>query len=58
MRRLSPLWGWGGVGLHSFCFVVPPSALFIFSYLGLALSPSRLRTRMSRNSSLKSPGLC
>ena len=59
MRSL--LWGWrGGVGLHPFCFVVPlfdpPSPLF-FSYLGLVLSTSRLRNRMSRNSSLESPGL-
>ena len=61
MRSL--LWGWegggGGVGLHPFCFVVrlfdPPSSNF-FSYLGLVLSTSRLRTHMSRNSSLKSPG--
>ena len=49
MRSL--LWGWrGGVGLHPFCFVVPlldpPSPLF-FSYLGLVLSTSRLRNRMS-----------
>ena len=59
------LWGWGwegggGVGLHPFCFVVrlfdPPSANF-FSYLGLVRSTSRLRNRMSRNSSLESPGL-
>ena len=52
--------GRGGVGLHPFCFVVPlfdpPSPLF-FSYLGLVLSTSRLRNRMSRNSSLESPGL-
>ena len=60
MRSL--LWGWwGGVGLHPFCFVVPlfdppPPPLF-FSYLVLVLSTSRLRNRMSRNSSLESPGL-
>ena len=50
----------GGVVLHPFCFVVrlfdPPSPNF-FSYLGLVLSTSRLRTHMSRNSSLESPGL-
>ena len=40
--------GGGGVGLHPFCFI---------SYFGLVLSPSRLRTRMSRDSSLESPGL-
>lgn len=34
----------------------PPSPLF-FSYLGLVLSTSRLRNRISRNSSLESPGL-
>ena len=53
----------GGVGLHPFCFVVRFFLPFLppfFSHLGLALSPSRLRTRMSRNSSLdhESPGLC
>ena len=44
--------GGGGGGLHPFCFGVRlfnrPSPLF-FSYLGLVLLPSRLRTRMSRN---------
>ena len=60
MRSL--LWGLrGGVGLHPFCFVVPlfdppPPSLF-FSYLVLVLSTSRLRNRMSRDSSLESPGL-
>ena len=52
----------GGRGLHPFCFGVrlfnppslPPPPPDFFSYLGLVLSPSRLRTRMSRNSSLES----
>ena len=59
MRSL--LWGWrGGVGLHPFCFVVPlfdPPCPLFFSYFGLVLSTSRLRNRMSLNSSLESPGL-
>ena len=37
------------------CLTLPHP--FFFSYLGLVLSTSRLRTHMSRNSSLKSPGL-
>lgn len=32
--------------------------LYFFAYLGLALSTSRLQTRMSLNPSLKSPRLC
>ena len=49
----------GGRGLHPFCFGVrlfnPPSPHpDFFSYLGLVLSPSRLRTLMCRNSSLES----
>ena len=49
--------GDGRGGLHPFCFGFrlfnPPSPYF-FSYLGLVQSPSRRRTRMSRNSSLES----
>ena len=49
----------GGRGLHLFCFGVrlfnpPPPPPDFFSYLGLVLSPSRLRTLMCRNSSLES----
>ena len=62
MRSL--LWGWrGGEGLAYtrfalwfLCLTLPPPSLF-FSYLVLVLSTSRLRNRMSRNSSLESPGL-
>ena len=58
MRPSKPLMGvGGGGGLHPFCFGVRlfnrPSPLF-FSYLGLVLLPSRLRTRMSRNLSPRS----
>ena len=48
--------GGGGVytrfALGFVCLTLPPPDFF--SYLGLVLSPSRLRTRMSRNSSLES----
>ena len=50
-----------GGGLHPFCFGVrlfdplsPPPPPDFFSYLGLVLSASRLRTRIFRNSSLES----
>ena len=36
------------------CLTLPPAPPRFFSYLGLVLSLSRLRTRMSRNSSLES----
>ena len=60
MRRRSPSWG-SGLELIYPPFLVailfdPPSPHF-FCYLGLVLSPSRLWTHMSRNSSLKSLGL-
>ena len=60
MRRRRPSWG-SGVELIYPLFLVallfgsPP---IIFCYPGLVLSPSGLRTHMSRNSSLKSLGLC
>ena len=54
--------GGGGGDIPPFCFGVPlftppsppPPPPDFFSYLGLVLSPSCLRTRMSRNSSLES----
>ena len=57
MRRRSLLFGWWYGWSTSFCLggrlLDPPSPLFFF-----LLSSSRLRTRMSRNSALESPGLC
>lgn len=62
MHRRSPLRGWE-VGLVCtrfslwfVCLPLPPPPNFL-SYLGLVLSLSRLRTRLSRNSSVESPGL-
>ena len=56
MCHQSPLWGWGGVytrfALGFVCLTLPP--LYFFSYLALVLSPSRLWTHMSSNSSLES----
>ena len=53
----APCGGGGGVytrfALRFVCLTFPPPPYF-FSYLGLVLSLSRLRTRMSRNSSLES----
>ena len=49
---------WRGVftlfALGFVCLTLPSPPPDFFSYLGLVLSPSRLRTRMSRNSSLES----
>ena len=58
MRPSKPLVGVGmGGGVYTlalgFVCLTLPSPYF-FSYLGLVLSPSRLRTHMSRNSSLES----
>lgn len=59
---LKPLVGEkGGVVQHLFFlngFVFFFRPLNYFAYLGLALSPSRLQTHMSFNSSLESPSLC
>ena len=56
MCRQSPLWGWGGVytcfALGFVCLILSPP--YFFSYLVLVLSPSRLQTHMSCNSSLES----
>ena len=47
--------GGGGGGVYTrfalgfVCLTLPPPPPHFFSYLGLVLSPSRLRTRMSRN---------
>ena len=58
MRPLKPLVG-VGVGVSTrfalgfACLTLPPPPDF-FPYLGLVVSPSRLRTRMSRAASLES----